>query len=122
MNQGENLNTGTQTCSSEDIESGKSTAIIAYITIIGLIIALVMNNDKKNPFAAYHIRQVVGLAVTGIALGIINVIPILGWMISILGSIVILILWIIGLMNAINGKVKPLPILGDKYEEWFKSI
>ena len=35
----------------------KSIAIIAYLTLIGLIVAFVMNNDKKQPFAAYHIRQ-----------------------------------------------------------------
>ena len=30
-------------------------AIIAYITIFGLIAAYFMNNDKKNPFASFHI-------------------------------------------------------------------
>lgn len=37
------------------IEEGKTIAIISYITVIGLIIALILNNDKKNLFAAYHI-------------------------------------------------------------------
>ena len=36
---------------------GKNIAIISYITIIGLIIAFVMNNDKKDAFASYHIKQ-----------------------------------------------------------------
>lgn len=103
-------------------EEGKTTAIIAYITIIGLIIAFVMNNEKKNAFASYHIRQSLGLALTALALTLINVIPILGWIISFLGFLFILYLWIMGLMNAINLKEKPLPILGEKYEEWFKSI
>lgn len=103
-------------------EEGKATAIIAYITIIGLIIAFVMNNEKKNAFASYHIGQSLGLALTALALSIINVIPILGWIISFIGFIFILYLWIMGLINAINLKEKPLPILGKKYEEWFKSI
>lgn len=51
---------------------GKNIAIIAYITIIGLIIAFVMNNDKKDAFASYHIKQSLGLAVTGLALGVIG--------------------------------------------------
>jgi len=101
---------------------GKTTAIIAYITIIGLVIAFVMNNDKKNAFTSYHIRQSLGLALVALALSLINVIPILGWIISFLGFFVILFMWIMGLVNAINGKEKPLPILGKKYEEWFKNI
>lgn len=102
--------------------AGKDIAIISYITIIGLIIAFVMNSEKKTSFGYYHIRQMVGLALTAVALWIIGIIPILGWFVLIFGSIGLLILWIMGLMNAINGKEEPVPILGKKYEEWFKGI
>ena len=104
------------------INEGKNIAIIAYITIIGLIIAYVMNNDKKDAFATYHIKQSLGLAATGLALGIVGMIPILGWIINILGIIVLLYMWVMGLMNAINGKESPVPFLGEKYKEWFKNI
>ena len=67
------------------VAEGKGIATIAYITIIGLIIAFVQTNEKKNAFAFFHIRQSVGLAVTGISLGVIGMIPILGWIINILG-------------------------------------
>ena len=53
------------------INEGKNIAIIAYITIIGLIIAYVMNNDKKDAFATYHIKQSLGLAATGLALALL---------------------------------------------------
>ena len=101
---------------------GKTIAIIAYLTIIGLIIAFVMNNDKKNPFANFHIRQSLGLGLTALALSLINIIPILGWLISFIGFFIILFMWIMGLLNAINGKEKTVPILGEKYKEWFKTI
>ncbi|EGV44953.1 hypothetical protein BZARG_7 [Bizionia argentinensis JUB59] len=105
-----------------NIAEGKSIATIAYLTIIGLIIAFVMNNEKKNEFAKYHIIQSLGLALTGLALGVIGMIPLLGWLISIVGFFVIIYMWIMGLMNAINEKQVPLPILGKKYEEWFKNL
>lgn len=108
--------------SSNTIEEGKTIAIIAYITIFGLLIAFIMNNDKKNSFAAYHLRQSLGLGATGLALSVINVIPILGWIISILGTVFLIVLWVIGLMGALNGKEKPVPILGAKFQEWFKGI
>lgn len=101
---------------------GKSTASIAYLTIVGLIIAFVMNGEKKNEFAQYHIRQSLGLALTGLALGAVGMIPILGWIINILGFFVLVYMWVIGLMNAINEKESPVPILGNKYEAWFKKL
>ncbi|MEO6949417.1 MAG: hypothetical protein ABI123_07305 [Ginsengibacter sp.] len=112
----------SQETTSETAVQGKDIAIISYITIIGLVIAFIMNSEKKASFAYYHIRQVTGLAVTGLALWIIGIIPILGWLILIVGSFCLLIMWIMGLMNAINGKEAPVPILGKKYEEWFKGI
>jgi len=113
-----NIKEGT----SNSIEEGKTMAIIAYITIFGLLIAFIMNNDKKNSFTAYHLRQSLGLGATGLALSVINIIPILGWLISILGSLFLIVLWVIGLMGAINGQEKPVPILGAKFQEWFKGI
>lgn len=104
------------------VNEGKNIAIIAYITIVGLIIAFIMNGEKKNDFARYHIRQSVGLALTGLALGVIGMIPILGWIIDLLGIFVLLFMWITGLINAINGKEKPVPILGSKFLEWFKNL
>lgn len=104
------------------IEQGKTMAIIAYITIFGLLIAFIMNNDKKNTFAAYHIRQCVGLGAVGLASYIIGKIPFIGWIASILISIFLLVLWIIGLISAINGEEKPVPVLGEKFQEWFKNI
>lgn len=98
-------------------EEGKKIAIISYITIIGLIIAFVMNNEKKHAFASYHIKQSFGLTITSLALWIVGIIPILGWIISILGTFAIIYMWIMGLMNAINEKEKPVPFLGKKYEK-----
>ena len=104
------------------VSEGKNIAIIAYITIIGLIIAFVMNNNKKDAFASYHIKQSLGLALTGLALGAIGMIPILGWIINILGIFVLFYMWIMGLVHALNGKERAVPFLGDKYINWFKNI
>lgn len=114
------MNQTTQ--NTHQMQQEKNTAVIAYITIIGLIIAFVMNNEKKNPFASFHIKQSLGLAITGLALGIISLIPILGWIIYIVGIFALLYMWVRGLMNAINGKEETVPFLGEKYSEWFKNI
>ena len=100
----------------------KTIAIIAYLTIIGLIIAFLLNNDKKQEFSSYHIRQSMGLALCSVALFIVGMIPVLGWIVSFLGSIFLLLLWVLGLLNAINNEIKPVPVLGEYFEEWFKNI
>lgn len=104
------------------VEQGKTTAIIAYITVIGLIIALILNMDKKNTFAAFHIKQSLGLMLTGLAVSFISWIPFLGWLIGLVAAIVLLYMWIVGVMNAVNGRAKPLPVLGERYSEWFKTF
>ncbi len=101
---------------------GKQIGIIAYLTVIGLIIAFVMNSEKKFPFAQYHIRQMLGLFVSGVAIGLIGIIPFLGWLIVIVGVFVLFYMWVMGLIAAINGQMKPMPFLGKKYEEWFNEV
>ena len=106
----------------EVVEEGKTIAILAYITLIGLVVAFVMNNEKKNSFANYHIRQALGIGLTGLALGMIGIVPILGWFIAIVGYFALFAMWIMGLMSALNGKESPVFLLGAKYQEWFKGI
>lgn len=57
---------------------GKDIALISYITLFGLVIAFVMNNEKKHEFAKFHIRQSLGIVLSAFALGVIGIIPILG--------------------------------------------
>lgn len=99
----------------------KTTAILAYITLIGFIIAIVLNGQKKTALGSYHLRQMLGIVVTGFASYILIFIPILGWIAMIVLAVINLIMWIMGLIAAINGEMKPAPILGAKYQEWFKN-
>ena len=104
------------------VADGKTIAIIAYITWVGLIIAFVMNNDKKNSFAAFHIRQSLGITLTGIVVGFVNIIPFLGQIVFVVAAIILLIMLISGLISALNGQEKPVMWLGEKFQEWFKGI
>ncbi len=104
------------------VNDGKNIAIIAYLTIIGLIIAFVLNNEKRNDFATYHIRQSLGIFLTLFVIGIVNYIPYIGWIISSIGALLCIILWIIGIINAANGNKKPVPILGEQYNSLFSGI
>tara|TARA_R110000772_G_scaffold53800_4_gene123032 strand:+ start:736 stop:1065 length:330 start_codon:yes stop_codon:yes gene_type:complete len=102
-------------------DNGKTVAVISYITPIGWIIAFIMNNNDKTDFGSFHIRQSLGIFLAWFLLGIINSylsIPLLGWIVEI-GLIVFCIL---GLLGAIQGEKKLVPLLGVQFQEWFKSI
>lgn len=108
---------------------GKTISIISYFSLIGWIIAFVMYNSNKSRLAAFHIRQSLGLMIAAIALYIVMFIflfiPVLGWIVSILIYIClvgIFVLWIIGLVAAINGQEKPVPVLGPMAQNMLSGI
>jgi uncharacterized membrane protein len=104
-----------------EIEQGKQTAIVSYLTIIGTIIAIFMNSENKNAFASFHIRQALGIFLTffllGYPVGYFD-----SWMVSASFWTFIFILWLFGFMNALNGEQKTVPFLGEFYQNLFKSF
>ena len=94
---------------------GKTKAIVAHITIIGWIIALVVNSNEKDEIASYYVRQTLGIYLLGIVLGIIPVINLIAW-------IVVLVFWIMSLIGAIQGEMKETPLVGKYFQDWFKSL
>ena len=106
--------------SNQNVQEGKTAAIISYLTIIGLVIAFIMNNSKKNTFSSFHIRQSIGITLLSIAVNIAG--SFLGNTIAGLLSLLILVLIIIGLIGAFKGEEKRIPILGDLFQDWFKGI
>ena len=96
-------------------DSGKNVAIIAHITIIGWVVALIMNNQNRTEIGSFYIRQVLGIGLLGLVVSWIPLINVIGW-------IFVVILWIMSLMSAINGTQKPIFLLGTQFQEWFKSL
>jgi uncharacterized membrane protein len=105
----------------EIVEKGKTTAITSYILIIGCLIAMSMNSEDKNPFAAFHIRQAAGLSLMFISLGLIVSnfdIPQATFALYIFMSV----LWTYGIFTAVAGKTTPVPIVGNLFQKLLKSI
>jgi DNA-binding helix-hairpin-helix protein with protein kinase domain len=100
----------------------RGVAVLAYITLIGFISALVMhrNASHRTALGAHHLRQVLGLSITVTALWIFGIlsIPFLGALIQ-LG---LFVLWLLGFLAAIRGQRKPVPLLGKLYEQILAGI
>jgi len=103
-------------CSGKDIEESKAMAAISYLGILFLIPLLA---KKDSPFAQFHAKQGLALFVLEVIYGFATAIPFIGWfLISWVVGIFIIVLFIMGLVNALGGKCIELPLIGG----WFKTI
>ncbi|MBQ4819085.1 hypothetical protein [Aquimarina sp. MMG016] len=106
---------------SDYAKQGKTAAIVAYITIIGTLVAFYMNNEKKNAFASFHIRQALGLWIMYFLLG--SLVSIFNsWNITYAFYIFLFTLWIFGFVTAIREEQKPAPLVGPLFQKWFTFI
>ena len=80
----------------------RTTGIVAYITWIGLLIALVAG-DKEG--AKFHLNQ----ALVIFLFGLLTPIPCLGQ----IWAIFIVVCWVMGLIHAINEEEIPVPLIGQ---------
>ena len=101
-------------------QEGKTRAIIAHITLVGWIIAVVMNNNEtKNDYASFYIRQMLGIIIVSIGLSTIGMfIPVIGAFMPLLA----VALWVMSLISATQDKKEPLPVIGDMFQDWFKAL
>ncbi len=100
----------------------KTVAIVAYLTLIGFIAAVIIHSNKKTKLGAFHLRQMLGFMLSWFAVIILIIIPIIGWILIPVFYICMIVLWIMGLIAAINGQMKPMPVVGPLYQKWFGTI
>jgi uncharacterized membrane protein len=106
----------------------KTISWVSYITLVGWIVAIVSYNgsNDKSSLARFHLRQSLGLVLTILAIYISMVIfaMMTGFLATILSflNLGVLILWIIGLIAAVNGEEKPVPLVGEFYQKTLTFI
>jgi len=79
-------------------------------------------HKKGNAFSAFHLRQSLGIYLIGVILGVIAIVPIIGWIIAAVGVLLLFINWIIGIIGAASGSTKPVFLFGKAFQNWFKNI
>lgn len=107
----------------------KTMGIITYMTLIGWVIALVQNNDKRGAekqFTAFHLRQMLGLMIIAFGVWIVQIplvfIPVIGWLVSMALSIGLLVFWVLAVVGAANGEKNPLPLVGSTIQSLLGSL
>lgn len=109
-------------------DKGKTVALLSYLTIIGWIVAIILHQDEKNKseLGAFHLRQALGIILTGIAIGIAGWIllwiPFIGAIVYYVALIGLIVLWVMGLISAVQAEEKPVPLLGEIYQKVLSSL
>jgi uncharacterized membrane protein len=104
--------------------SSKNTGMAALAYVLFFIPLL--SDAKNDSFVKFHVKQSLVLLITSIGWSLcgrfLAYLPVLGWIVGgLVGtviSILLLILWVKGLINALNGKQEELPVIG-KYASQF---
>jgi fumarate reductase subunit D len=94
----------------EAMQEDRLIAAIGYLGIL-CIVPLLLKRDSK--FAQHHGKQGLVLLIAWIVLWIGNIIPVLGQIVWALGSIALIILIILGMVNALQGRMWKMPLLGQ---------
>lgn len=95
-----------------------NTKIMSVLAYIGPLVIVSYITAKDNPTVKFHIKQGLVLLVAEVALWVIGSMLFVLWPLIGLVNFALVVLAIIGILNAVNGKEKPLPILG-KFSEHF---
>jgi uncharacterized membrane protein len=98
----------------QEIREGKFFAIISYVSFL-CIITLVLK--KSNKFALYHAKQGLVLFVMEAVAFILSIIPLLGWIIGVLGYALFLLVSLWGIMQASLGIYCRIPVVSEISEK-----
>jgi uncharacterized membrane protein len=90
-------------------EKNIGMAIVAYFLFFVPLLA-----GDKTQFVRYHVNQALVLVLFAIAVNVIGtLVPFIGWFIILpIGGIMAFVLWLMGIINASKGEMKPLPLIG----------
>ncbi|OGH91527.1 MAG: hypothetical protein A2534_02285 [Candidatus Magasanikbacteria bacterium RIFOXYD2_FULL_39_9] len=90
-------------------------AVVAYI----LFFVPLLTDAKNDPFVKFHVKQGLILFIACVASAIFIRLPVIGWILMVPLNIFLFVAWIMGILNALSGKQKHLPFIGE-YADSFK--
>ena len=99
----------------------KSTALVSYIGILGLLLAYLNNKKIKSNFISFHIRQSIGLStcffVLGYPIGSFN-----SWIATYIFWGTYISINTFAMITVLAGLKKPIPFVGIFFQKTFNNI
>jgi len=113
-----NMTEETTKVKSADAEKYRGMAILAYV----IFFIPLLTEAKDSPYVKFHVKQGLIVLLSSIAVSVIgSIIPFLGWFLILpIGSLLVLFIWIMGIINALNGEEKQVPLVGKYADQLFK--
>ncbi len=94
--------------------AGEKNTLMAILSYIGILVIVPYLTAKEDPFVKFHIKQGLVLVVIEIAVFVLMIMTMgILYPVLILVNIATLILSIIGIINAVQGNEKELPLVGN---------
>lgn len=94
-----------------DLEQVKIMAALAYF---GILFFLPLVTHPNSSFGKFHANQALILFITAIIINVVGtLLPVIGWFVILpLGGLFTLVLFVMGIINALNLEKKRLPLIG----------
>lgn len=99
----------------------KTEGIVSYLWWIGLLIVM-FTRKIKTEYTSFHIRQSLGLMICSFIASTFYYLPLIGEILWVISYLVLFVLWIIAFIGALNEEKRTVPIIGGKFQEWFRSV
>jgi uncharacterized membrane protein len=110
-------------------DDGKLAGIVSYFTIVGWLIAyFAFYQNNKTYLSSYQLRQTLLFHIISTivyyAVGALLITPDASFGITIfwLIRVALFVIWIIGLLGALQGENKPMPLIGERAQSMFSGI
>ncbi|WP_084710725.1 DUF4870 domain-containing protein [Ornithinibacillus californiensis] len=118
-NSNEEKKTSNKTSSGMDENlAGLLSYLVGFVT--GIIFLLI---EKESRFVRFHALQSIFVFVALFVLNIVlSFIPFIGWAISLIIAPLSFVLWIVLMIQAYQGKLFKLPIIGDMVEKQLEKM
>ncbi|MEM3154730.1 MAG: hypothetical protein QW165_04165 [Candidatus Woesearchaeota archaeon] len=91
-------------------KESKGWAFIGTLPIIGFILVYLAN--KSDKYAMFYGKQGLALGIAAIVIQVLLTILVITIPLIFVWNIAVLVLWIISVVNAMSGKMKPTPLIG----------
>ena len=93
-------------------------AILCYF-FVGIIWYFADKEMAKSRLVNFHSKQVINIWIINIIVNVvIAAVPFIGLPLASLANFVLLILWIVGLIRAVNMEMKEIPLVGQFAERY----
>jgi uncharacterized membrane protein len=99
-------------------EKNRGMAVLAYV----LFFLPLLTEAKEDPYVKFHVKQSLTVLIAGVAVSVVgSIIPFLGWLLILpFGSLLVMVLWVMGVINALNGVKKEVPLIGKYADQYLK--